>query len=48
MTVLKTILYFSIFKYPLTDEEIFTYTNISSKEEVKKTAKCFVRQENCF
>jgi hypothetical protein len=48
MTVLKTILYFSIFKYPLTDEEIFTYTNISSKEEVKKQLSVLLDKKIVF
>ncbi len=34
MTVLKTLLYFSIFKYPLTIEELFIFSDIASKKEM--------------
>ena len=35
MTLLKPILYFSLFKYPLTEEEIFNFSKAESKEQIK-------------
>ena len=35
MTLLKPILYFSLFKYPLTEEEIFNFSKATSKEQIK-------------
>ena len=35
MTLLKPILYFSLFKYPLTEEEIFIFSKAESKEQIK-------------
>lgn len=34
MTALKTLLYFSIFKYPLTEAEIYQFSNASSKRAI--------------
>ena len=34
MTALKTLLYFSIFKYPLSEEEIYKFSDTSSKETI--------------
>lgn len=36
MVALKTILYFSIFKYPITEREILKFTNIDSISSLKK------------
>lgn len=36
MSVLKTLLYFSIFNYPITKEEIYRYSKINTIEEVSK------------
>lgn len=36
MTLLKPILYFSLFKYPLTEEEIYSFSDVNTKEEVKR------------
>jgi len=35
LTLLKPILYFSLFKYPLTEEEIFNFSKATSKEQIK-------------
>ena len=35
MTLLKPILYFSLFKYPLTEEEIFAFSGANSKDQIK-------------
>jgi len=35
LTLLKPILYFSLFKYPLTEEEIFNFSKAESKEQIK-------------
>jgi len=35
LTLLKPILYFSLFKYPLTEEEIFIFSKAESKEQIK-------------
>lgn len=39
MTLLKPILYFSLFKYPLTEEEIFNFSKAESKEQIKLDLK---------
>ena len=36
MTSLKTILYFSIFNYPVTKDEIITYSDCCSKDEIEE------------
>ena len=36
MTLLKPILYFSLFKYPLTEEEIFAFSEANSKDQIKE------------
>ena len=43
MTLLKPLLYFSLFRYPLTEEEVFTYSEASSKEEAKQELECLVK-----
>ena len=35
MTLLKPILYFSLFKYPLTEEEIFAFSEANCKDQIK-------------
>jgi len=36
LLILKTLLYFSIFEYPLTKDEIFTFSQVKTLEEVDK------------
>ncbi len=36
MTLLKPLLYFSLFRYPLTEEELYTYSEATSKEKAKE------------
>ena len=42
MTLLKPILYFSLFKYPLTEEEIFAFSEAKSKDKIKAELKKLV------
>ena len=43
MTLLKPLLYFSLFRYPLTEEEIFAFSEASSKEQIKRELDCLVK-----
>lgn len=45
MTLLKPILYFSLFKYPLTEEEIFTFSEANSKDQIKAELKELVNNK---
>ncbi len=42
MTLLKPILYFSLFQYPLTEEEIYSFSEADSIESLKKELKDLV------
>ncbi len=48
MESLKTILYFSIFRYPLTLEEIHSYTNHSNVEDTATELQSLVEQKILF
>lgn len=48
MTSLKAILYFSIFDYPVTKEEIFTFSNCCSKQEIEEELKDLERNNIIF
>ena len=43
MTLLKPLLYFSLFRYPLTEDEVFDYSEAKTKEEAKKELDCLVK-----
>lgn len=45
MTTLKTLLYFSIFKYPLTREELFEFSNINSIEKLDSEIDYLLEKE---
>ena len=45
MTLLKPILYFSLFKYPLTEEEIFAFSEANSKDQIKAKLKDLVNNK---
>ena len=36
MKLLKPLLYFSLFQYPLTEEEIYVFSEVASKQQIKK------------
>ncbi len=48
MTLLKPLLYFSLFRYPLTEEEIFDFSEIESKEQVKRELDSLVKDKIIF
>ena len=48
MVGLKTILYFSIFKYPITELEILNFTNIDSIESLRKELSFLVKHGIVF
>lgn len=43
MTLLKPLLYFSLFQYPLTEDEVFDYSEAKTKEQAKKELDCLVK-----
>ncbi len=43
MTLLKPLLYFSLFRYPLTEEEIFAFSETKNKEEFKKELNSLIK-----
>ena len=45
MTLLKPILYFSLFRYPLTEEEIYDFSEIESKDQLKKDLDLLVKDK---
>jgi len=45
LTPLKPLLYFSLFQYPLTEEEIYAFSEGTSKEEVKMELDKLVRDQ---
>ena len=45
MTLLKPLLYFSLFQYPLTEAEIFAFSEVSSKEQVNKELEKLVKEQ---
>lgn len=48
MPVLKTLLYFSIFNYPITKEEIYRYSEINSIEDVSKQINYLLNKNVIF
>ena len=48
MTPLKPLLYFSLFRYPLTEEEIFDFSETTSKEQIKTELDELVRNKVIF
>lgn len=44
MQALKPLLYFSLFRYPLTEEEIFAFSEANTKEDLKKELDDLVHQ----
>ena len=48
MTPLKPLLYFSLFQYPLTEEEIYAFSEGTSKEEVKAELDELVQNQVIF
>ena len=48
MTLLKPLLYFSLFRYPLTEEEIFAFSEVDSKEQAKKELDSLVSDKIIF
>ena len=45
MTTLKTILYFSIFNYPVTKEEIFEFSNSANDESLKRELDSLIQEK---
>ena len=45
MTLLKPILYFSLFKYPLTEEEIYSFSEANSIDQIKAELKHLVNNK---
>ncbi len=43
MTLLKPLLYFSLFRYPLTEEEIYAYSEAKSRDQIKNELDCLVK-----
>ncbi len=48
MTPLKPLLYFSLFQYPLTEEEIFAFSDGVSKDEIRAELAILVRDQVIF
>lgn len=44
-SVLRTLIYFDCFNYPLTLEEIFRYSTLSSLNETKSVVECLIEQK---
>ena len=45
MTLLKPLLYFSLFKYPLTLEEVFAFSDVANNEDIEKQLDKLVEEE---
>ena len=45
MNLLKPLFYFSLFRYPLTEEEIFAFSELKSKEKVKEELDRLVEEK---
>ena len=45
MTPLKPLLYFSLFRHPLTEEEIFAFSETESREQIKKELNLLIKNE---
>ena len=45
MTTLKTILYFSIFNYPVTKEEIFEFSNSANDESLERELDSLIQEK---
>ena len=43
MTLLKPLLYFSLFRYPLTEEEIYAFSEVPSKDQIREELNCLVK-----
>lgn len=48
MSVLKTILYFSIFKYPITKEEIFEFSDVKTRAEMDHEIRALLERRIIF
>ncbi|MCF6306764.1 MAG: nucleotidyltransferase domain-containing protein [Flavobacteriaceae bacterium] len=48
MKLLKPLLYFSLFQYPLTEEEIYTFSETTSKEQINASLEKLVREKVIF
>ncbi len=48
LTLLKPLLYFSLFRYPLTEEEIFAFSEIKDKHKAKKELQALVDDKVVF
>lgn len=48
MTTLKTILYFSIFDYPVTKEEVFEFSNCKNKESLERELNTLIQEKVIF
>jgi hypothetical protein len=48
LTLLKPLLYFSLFRYPLTEEEIFAFSEADSKEQIKRELESLVDDKIIF
>lgn len=48
MNALKVIIYFSIFKYPLTKEEIFSFTSANTINDIEKELKNLIEKNIVF
>ena len=48
MNLLKPLLYFSLFRYPLTEEEVFDFSETKSKDQVKKELDLLVEDKVIF
>jgi len=45
LTPLKPLLYFSLFRHPLTEEEIFAFSETESREQIKKELNLLIKNE---
>ncbi len=45
MTLLKPLLYFSLFRYPLTEEEVFAFSNSKDKSKAKKELQALIQDK---
>ncbi len=48
MKLLKPLLYFSLFQYPLTEEEIYAFSEVASKEQIKKELNELIKEGVIF
>ncbi len=48
LNVLKPILYFSLFRYPLTEDEIFAFSEVNDKEQLKKELQKLLQEKAIY